>query len=89
MSLPSRDPNPPSGVDALIAQTSAMLTRYGLSTLDRHRFVLAFAERFAYIRIQDAWNPWRFLSQMEGAPPVRLVSSSAPACPTAGWTARP
>lgn len=61
-----------SGVDALIAQTSALAARYDMSTRDQHRFVLAFAERFAYIRIQDVWNPLRFLRQMEGAPPVRL-----------------
>ncbi|MBI1299320.1 hypothetical protein GC175_30685 [bacterium] len=72
MSLSTSDPKALSGVAALIAQTSALAARYDLTRRDRHRFVLAFAERFAYIRVQDMWNPWRFLSQMEGAPPVRL-----------------
>jgi hypothetical protein len=34
--------------------------------------LLAFADRFAYIRPQDVWNPIRFLRQMEGAPPTQL-----------------
>ncbi len=34
--------------------------------------VSRLAEDFAYIHLQDVWNPYKFLRQMEGHPPVRL-----------------
>jgi hypothetical protein len=60
------------GVYELIAQTSRMAARYPLSAQGTRRFLLAFAERFAFIRLEDVWNPFRFLKQMEGTPPVKL-----------------
>jgi hypothetical protein len=64
--------SPLRGVQALIAQTSRMAAQYPLSSWGTLRFVLAFAERFAFIRLQDLWHPIRFLKQMEGAPPIKL-----------------
>lgn len=61
-----------TGLSALIVQTSALAARYPLTDLGTHEFVLAFAERFAFIRLQDIWRPYRFLKQMEGAPPIEL-----------------
>ena len=54
-----------------IAAISALAARFPLTPTGTRRFVLAFGEEMAYIRVQDAWNPWRFLRQMEGNPPVR------------------
>ena len=34
--------------------------------------VRRLAEDFAYIHLRDVWNPYKFLRQMEGEPPVRL-----------------
>jgi len=61
----------PGGLTGFIAATSALAARFPLTRRGTQRFVLAFAEQTAYIRVQDAWNPWHFLRQMEGAPPVR------------------
>lgn len=59
------------GLAGFIANTSQLAARFPLTRDGTRRFVLAFGEDAAYIRVQDAWNPWRFLRQMEGAPPVR------------------
>ncbi len=72
MTHPCSDQPAPGGLTALIAQTSALAAAYPMSRRGTQRFLLAFAERFAYIRPQDIWNPYRFLSQMEGAPPTEL-----------------
>jgi hypothetical protein len=69
--VPNR-PQPPQGVHELIAQTSEIAAQHPLSSWGTLRFLLVFAERFAFIRLQDLWHPVRFLSQMEGAPPIKL-----------------
>lgn len=59
-----------SGLPGFIAATSQLASHFPLTPDGTRRFVLAFAEQMAYIRVQDAWNPWRFLRQMEGNPPA-------------------
>lgn len=60
-----------TGLPAFIANTSQLAARFPQTGAGTRAFVLAFGEAAAYIRVQDAWNPWRFLRQMEGNPPVR------------------
>jgi hypothetical protein len=60
------------GVRRLIAETSLLAARYPLSPAGTRAFLHTFVDRYAFIRLQDMWRPYRFLSQMEGAPPVRL-----------------
>jgi hypothetical protein len=76
------------GLSGFIAATSQLAATFPLTRSGTRRFILAFGEQMAYIRVQDAWHPWRFLRQMEGAPPVRwgtggfkygLVDDSHPA----------
>ncbi len=61
----------PTGINGFIQSTSALASQFPLTPEGTRRFVLAFGEEMAYIRVQDAWNPWRFLRQMEGNPPTR------------------
>jgi len=60
-----------AGLPGFITATSSLAARFPLTSNGTRRFVLAFGEEMAYIRVQDAWNPWRFLRQMEGNPPTR------------------
>jgi hypothetical protein len=62
----------PQGVDRLIAETSLLAAKYPLSTVGTRAFLHCFVDRYAFIRPQDMWNPYLFLKQMEGAPPLRL-----------------
>ncbi|HRJ43023.1 MAG: hypothetical protein KJZ86_10870 [Caldilineaceae bacterium] len=62
---------PTAGLPGFIAATSRLASHFPLTPDGTRRFVLAFGEQMAYIRVQDAWNPWRFLRQMEGNPPTR------------------
>lgn len=39
---------------------------------DSNATVRRLAEDFAYIHLHDVWNPFRFLKQMEGEPPILL-----------------
>lgn len=59
-------------VGEFIRQTSRMAAGYSLDPKGTRSFIIAFCEHFAFIRLQDVWNPIRFLRQMEGKPPVRL-----------------
>jgi hypothetical protein len=61
----------PTGVNGFIHATSALAAQYPMTRSGTRCFVLAFGEQMAYIRVQDAHNPWRFLRQMEGNPPTR------------------
>ncbi len=60
------------GVGAFIVMTSQLAALFPMTPAGTRAFLLAFAERFAFIRLQDIWNPYRFLRQMEGVPPVQM-----------------
>lgn len=60
------------GVDAFIAGVSAYASAAKPGWWGTVRFILQIGEAYAYIRLQDLYNPLRFLKQLEGAPPVRL-----------------
>lgn len=60
-----------AGLDGFVAAVSRLAARFPATTQGTRRFVLAFGEETAHIHVQDAWNLWRFLRQMEGNPPVR------------------
>jgi hypothetical protein len=65
-------PTTVDGVDALIAGVSDRATKVPPGWWGTVRFILQLGEDYAYIRLGDLYNPWRFLKQMEGAPPVKL-----------------
>jgi hypothetical protein len=65
-------PTTVGGVDALIAGVSYRLAKVQPGWWGTVRFILQLGEDYAYIRLGDLYNPWRFLKQMEGAPPVKL-----------------
>ena len=58
-----------SGLAGLIASARRMIAEENGNS---DRVVRRLSEDFAYIRLQDVWNPYRFLRQMEGNPPIRL-----------------
>ena len=64
-----------AGVTGFTHTTSALVAQHPLTRNGTRRFVLAFGEQMAYIRVQDAWNPWHFLRQMEGNPPTAWGTS--------------
>jgi hypothetical protein len=57
------------GLQGLIAATLRYIDEEGGNTPN---VVRRLGEDFAYIRLQDIWNPLKFLKQMEGQPPIRL-----------------
>src|SRR5688572_17263650 len=57
------------GLPGLVAATRRYIAE---ENGDSAAVVRRLAEDFAYIHLQDVWNPYKFLRQMEGAPPVRL-----------------
>lgn len=57
------------GVAALIDATRRTIAEEGG---DSGKVVRRLGEDFAFIRWQDATNPYKFLRQMEGEPPIRL-----------------
>lgn len=76
--------NAHKGIDAFIADVSRRAGQAKSSA----EFILAIGTDYAYIRLEDAWHPIRFLSQMSGNPPVQfgtdgfeptLVDDQAPA----------
>jgi hypothetical protein len=58
-----------SGLPGLMAATQRYIAE---EKGDSRRVVRRLGEDFAYIRLQDIRNPYRFLRQMEGNPPIRL-----------------
>lgn len=58
-----------SGLSGLIAATEQYIAEEGG---DSNRVVRRLAEDFAYIHFEDVRNPYKFLRQMEGQPPIRL-----------------
>ncbi len=61
-----------SGVEGFIRDVSRLAGQFPPTPWGSRWFVLAMGERYAAIRLQDAWNPVRFLAQMAGVPPVRF-----------------
>lgn len=61
-----------SGVDQFIAAVSRQITQTAPGWWGTVRFMLRIGEDYAYIRLQDIYNPHRFLKQLEGAPPIRF-----------------
>lgn len=59
----------PSGVDAFIADVSHLACQFPDNRIQKVRFILHMGEVYAFIRLQDVWQPVRFLRQMAGAPP--------------------
>jgi hypothetical protein len=57
------------GVAALIDATRRYIAEEGG---DNGKVVRRLGEDFAFIRLQDVGNPYKFLRQMEGNPPIRL-----------------
>jgi hypothetical protein len=68
--IPKEDFSPKmSGLAALIAATHRYI---GEAAGDSGKVVRRLSEDFAYIRWQDVGHPYKFLSQMEGNPPIQL-----------------
>ncbi|MCC6455079.1 MAG: hypothetical protein IT328_09070 [Caldilineaceae bacterium] len=57
------------GLKGLISATRRYITE---EEGQAGRVVRRLSEDFAYIHLQDVWNPYRFLRQMEGSPPIKL-----------------
>jgi len=85
--VPSKS-NALSGVDAFIADVSRQVACTPWNRRGAIQFVRCIGDRYAYIRLQDVWQPLRFLRQMAGDPPVQfgahgfaahLVDDPAPA----------
>ena len=57
------------GLPGLIEATREYMAEEGG---DSDATVRRLAEDFAYIHLHDIWNPYRFLKQMEGEPPILL-----------------
>jgi hypothetical protein len=57
------------GLPALVAATRRYIAEENGNS---GAVVRRLAEDFAYIHLHDIRNPYRFLRQMEGAPPIRL-----------------
>lgn len=60
------------GVDGFIASVSAYAAAATPGWRGTVCFLLQIGAAYAYIRLQDLYNPLRFLKQLEGAPPVRF-----------------
>lgn len=60
---------PLRGLQGLITCAERYITE---EKADSGRVIRRLSEDFAYIRLQDVWNPYKFLRQMEGNPPIRL-----------------
>jgi hypothetical protein len=58
------------GLDGWIADLSAHVAQATPGWWGTVQFMLRIGERYAYIRLQDLFNPLRFLRQLEGAPPI-------------------
>lgn len=58
------------GVDGWIADLSAYAAQATPGWWGTAQFMLRIGERYVYIRLQDLFNPIRFLRQLEGAPPI-------------------
>jgi hypothetical protein len=57
------------GLKGLVAATRRYIAEEEGQT---RRVVRRLSEDFAYIHLQDVWNPYKFLRQMEGSPPIKL-----------------
>lgn len=57
------------GLSGLVVATRRYIAEEGG---DSASVVRRLAEDFAYIHLHDVRNPYKFLRQMEGAPPIRL-----------------
>lgn len=57
------------GLGGFIRASERMVARFPPDRSGTRRFVLAFCEDAAHIRLQDLTNPLRFFRQMEGNPP--------------------
>jgi hypothetical protein len=71
----SNDPGDPTaggGIAALIAGVSQAAAQAPPGPGGATQFVLRLGEDYAYIRLGDLVNPWRFLRQLEGQPPLKL-----------------
>lgn len=58
-----------SGLQGLITATRRYIQEEDGQT---RQVVRRLGEDFAYIHLHDIWNPYKFLRQMEGNPPIRL-----------------
>ena len=66
------DPPDGSGFDAFIAYLSTQAQAAPPGFAGSAWYILRVSEDCAYIRLQDMWQPLRFLRQMAGAPPLRF-----------------
>jgi hypothetical protein len=60
------------GLSGFIASVSHLAAGYPLSRTGSQRFILAFGDGYAYIRLADLRHPLRFLRQLSGAPPLQF-----------------
>lgn len=76
------------GLSGFVASVSRLAGGYPVSGAGSRRFMLAFGDHYAYIRLADLRSPVRFLRQLSGAPPhqfgvdgfrAALVDDSNPA----------
>jgi hypothetical protein len=63
-----------NGLDAFLAYVSAQAGGAPPGFAGSAWFVLRIGADCAYIRLQDMWQPLRFLRQMAGNPPLRFVA---------------
>ncbi len=69
----NREPSPVGqGVEAFLRDVERLAAQFALGTQGTREFVLAMGDRYAFIRLGDAWNLPRFLRQMAGVPPMRF-----------------
>jgi hypothetical protein len=62
-----------SGLDAFLAYLSTQAQAAPPGFAGTAWFVLRIGEDCAYIRMEDMWQPLRFLRQMAGDPPLRFA----------------
>jgi hypothetical protein len=63
-----------NGLDAFLAYLSTEAQAAPAGFAGAAWFVLRIGDDCAYIRLQDLWQPLRFLRQMAGNPPIRFVT---------------
>lgn len=62
----------PKGIDAFIADVADCAAKCSVDRRGKVRFIQQISHQYAYVRLQDVWNPWRFLKQAAGKPPKRF-----------------
>ena len=72
MSAESQPAAATTGLNAFVHYLENQVATAARAGYSSRRFIDRISEDCAYIRLQDIKQPWRFLRQMEGAPPLRF-----------------